>query len=273
VQECDSVLEFLSDPWVMVQVKHFPSVLYQWLMAAYAEVLRFEQQLVDFHHLPFLDTPLICNLAHNLHYNFSSVKGGILSCFSVLQQLILEHKSASRMSASESIVDKMQIELDVILYLLKKFRSEKGQNIVKAFKRMCWDNSNKGPLSRPLDPSPACYLSLAQLHLRKYWADGYRGRNFFFPEIAKECSKNRCAMCELVKKEEIQNRREFEDYFKVAPNYEDLDFTMKKMVQFYDDNLEERFPPEAKTDRFLAHLVNKEILYLQWNFENTRGMI
>jgi hypothetical protein len=258
----------------MVQVIHYPSVLYQWLVAATAEMLRFEQQLVDFHHLPFLDTPLIYELAMATNYIVILVKGTIVRCFCILQQLILEHKSTSETSALKCSLGKLQEELDVILHQLEKVCSAKGQGVIKAFKRMCWDESKKGPLiPKFIDLSTMCTFNQDKFYQRKNWANGIKGNNFFFPAIATECSHTRCASCAAMKEEEIKERREFEDCFKADPIYKDLALTMNKMVRFYDDHLEARFPPEAKTDRFLAHLVNKEMLYLQWKFEITQGMI
>lgn len=279
MQECDSILEFLSNPWVMVQVIHYPSVQYQWLVAATAEVLRFEQQLVDFQHLPLLDTPLIHDLARALRFILDFLKQRIISCFCGLRHLIYEHKFGCHASASEFVVDvdEMPIDFDLILYQLKKVRSEEGQRIIKAFKRMCWDESNKGNLAKPKDRSTGCASNQARLYQPRYWANGVKDNNFFFPGIAKEteCSEHRrCDSCDEMMEEQIKERKSFEDYYKTAPIYKDVYITLKKMVQFYGDHLAERFPPEAaKTDSFLAQLVNKELLYLQWKFEKTERRI
>lgn len=66
--------------------------------------------------------------------------------------------------------------------------------------------------------------------------------------------------------------KEKSDFFNTLSDCKDMD-TLIKMVQFYNNHLKERFPNVKKKDVFLAQLVNKEILYLQWKFEAIEGRI
>jgi hypothetical protein len=268
VQESKCILEFLFDPWVLVQAIHYPSILYQWLIGAYSEILQFERQVSDFFFLPGSKS---CQASINLLGTIRSSKWTISRYLYVLQNLIFIHRSPFRTSDFKSALDGMQEELDTFLYQLGKVRFEKGQNVIKALKRQCWNDSDPGPLIPPKQQSsgPGCAFYDSKLYHRKYWGSGFMG-NFFLPAMnTTTCSNNeRCPACLKMKEDKIKERQDFEYYFNAAPNYKDLDLTLNKMVRFYDHHLEARFPPRAKTDCFLAHLVDKEMLYLQWKFES-----
>ena len=270
IQECDSVFEFLFDPWVLVQSIHYPSVLYQWLIAAYSEMLRFYQQISDFF---FLQYPKSFQANIVVLKTIQSGKSTILRYCYVLQNLIFIHRSPFRTSDFKSALDEMQEELDTFLHQLRKVRSAKGQNVIKALKRLCWNDPNPGPLEQIWrDPgSGGCAFYESKLYYRKYWESGFLG-HFFLPAMTTTiCPGDGCISCLKLKEGRLKERQEFEEYYKTSPNYKCLSLTLDKMVQFYNDHMEDRFPPEAKTDSVLVHLVDKEILFLQWKFDSVES--
>jgi hypothetical protein len=268
VQECDSALEFLSDPWVMMQVKHFPTVLHQWLVAAFGEMLRFQQQISDFHYLPYPET---CKEAVSLLHTAESVKEAIARSFQVLRTLISGERFF--MLSNETLED-LQKNLDSILCQLIKVRSERGQNVIKALKRMCWNGSNTGQLMKPLELCLQCVFYDANLCYRKFWEFNNFRTHFFLPaSLYQPCPKTECVYCQQISEEKKSQIKEFDSIFKTKPCYREVDLTSKMMVQFFDDYLKDRFQPQAENESFSAHLVNKEMLFLHWKFETIEGRI
>lgn len=259
-------MEFLSNPWVMVQVTHFPSVLHQWLVAAYAEMLRFQQQISDFHYLPY---PESCKEAVALLLVVESVKGPIARCLHILKLLICEETAHSVLFSRSSPLNGLQKDLSAILCKLEKVRSEKGQNVIKSLKRLCWNDSSLNcPLLTPVESYMKCAFYDSKIYYRKFWENGFKG-HFFLPAMYNQpCSRENCRMCSKMDSENRKERREFEKYFEMTPLYKDKNLLMQKMGQFFDDHFKQKFPDGSKESvSFLAHLVDKEVLFLQWKFE------
>jgi hypothetical protein len=272
-EECDSALEFLSDPFVMMQVTHFPAVLHQWLVAAYGEMLRFQQQISDFHYLPYPDT---CEEAVSLLHTAESVKEAILMSFQVLKTLIAIVGTNYCLSPDKVPLKDLQEDLDSILCQLIKVRSEKGQNVIKALKRLCWNGSNKGPFRKPVELCMSCICYDSNLCYRKFWELHFK-QHFFLPaSMYQPCFGafgEGCCNCLEISEENKSQLKEFDSILKTKPCYKDVDLTTKMMVQFFDDYLKDRFQPQAKKKSFSAHLVNKEILFLHWKFGKIEGRI
>jgi len=258
-------MEFLSSPSVLVQVMHFPSVLYQWLVAAYTEVLRFEKQIADFQFMPFPETCegnvklLIIKLMHFKLY--------IDNGFEQLKNLILNHSVPNQLKSFN------EHRLDWILSELIEVNSEKSQNDIKALKRMCWnDPANKGKLMLP--PKKCCYsYPHSKLHFRQiYRAIGLIEGNLSFS--AKDIQlflKNSC-QCGDCSKTCSKINQERTHFFKTVLKSSNVNTTQTEMLQFYNNHLKERFPG-VKNKCILAHLVNKEMLYLHWKYEAIESTI
>jgi len=258
-------MEFLSSPSVLVQVMHFPSVLYQWLVAAYTEVLRFEKQIADFQFMPFPETCegnvklLIIKLMHFKRY--------IDNGFEQLKNLILNHSVPNQLKSFN------EHRLDWILSELIEVNSEKSQNDIKALKRMCWnDPANKGKLMLP--PKKCCYsYPHSKLHFRQiYRAIGLIEGNLSFS--AKDIQlflKNSC-QCGDCSKTCSKINQERTHFFKTVLKSSNVNTTQTEMLQFYNNHLKERFPG-VKNKCILAHLVNKEMLYLHWKYEAIESTI
>jgi len=45
----EAILDFLTDPWVLVQLPFQPTLLHQWSLALLTEYLRFEKEVSGFH--------------------------------------------------------------------------------------------------------------------------------------------------------------------------------------------------------------------------------
>lgn len=265
MQECNSAMEYLSDPWVMVLVIHCPSVLNQWLVAAYAEVLRFQQQISDFHYLPYPET---CKEAVSLLHAAESAKEAIARSFQALKTLISLVGTKYCLSPQDWPLKDLQKDLNTILRQLKKVRSEKGQNVIKALKRLCWNGSNKGPLLKPVELCMRCVFHDANLCYRRFWELNIRNHFFLPSSLHEKCpGKGYCKFCSQISKENTLQIKEFDSILKTRPNYKDRDLTKKKMSQFFDDHLKDRFVQQAKKDDFVAHLTKKEMLFLHWKFD------
>lgn len=271
VQEADSALEFLSDSWVFVQVTHCPGVLNQWLVAAYGEMLRFQQQISDFHYLPYTTT--FKEAVTQLHAA-ESVKVAIARSFHVVNKLISIKGTDYFMCPKSYPLVGFKQDMDAILCQLKKVRSEKGQNVIKALKRLCWNGSNKSKLLKPIELCMKCVFYDASLSYRYLWELNIRNHFFLAASLYHPCSnKKECPNCIQLHEENIKQTKEFNGVFRTRPIYKDVNLTKNKMVQFYDDHLKDRFPPKAKNDGFIAHLINKEMLFLHWKFESIEGRI
>lgn len=264
-------MEFLSDPWVLVQVMHYPSVLYQWLTAATAEVLRFEQQISEFLFLPYpeLWDPIVDQLSSKLDCFALSIDSG----FQELQDLIIEHTNPTKIQSTFGLsFDKNSI--DIFLSNLITYRSKNCQNVINFFKRLCW-NDPSAPYNKSLvkpQLHPVCDFRNYKRHLQKInSASGFTGNLSFSAKEILSCESQACK-CEkcLVMYREINKERN--DFFKTLSDCKDMDTKKIKMDQFYNDHLKKRFP-NVKKELLMAHLVNKKLLYLKWKFEAIEGRI
>jgi hypothetical protein len=258
-------MEFLSSPRVLVQVMHFPGVLYQWLVAAHAEVLRFEKQITDFQFLPFPET---CQEnVKLLIIKLMNLKLYIDNGFEQLKNLILNHSVPNLLKSFN------EHRLDWILSELIEVNSEQGQNDVKALKRSCWnDPANKGKLMLP--PKKCCYTyPHSKLHFRQiYRASGLIEGNLSFSAKDIQLYVKKSCQCAECSKTSSKINQERSDFFKNVLESSNMETTRTKMLQFYNNHLKERFPG-VKYKCILAHLVNKEMLYLHWKYEAIESTI
>jgi hypothetical protein len=269
MQECDTVMEFLSNPWVLVQVAHFPTVLYQWLMAATAEVLRYEQQMSDFQFLPYPKTweSMVDRFTAVIYFFAMFIDLG----FEELQDLIFEHDNPTEFkSTGESFGTK---DLETFMSRLMKFRSEKGQNLINFFKRFSWNKPNETfneTLVRPTT-HPMCIFKSYKRHFRKInTASGLTGSLMFSAKDIQSCATQECD-CEECSKMYCEIRKERIDFFKSLTDSKSKDPMQTMMVKFFDDHLKARFPSMKMNKSILAHLVNKEMLYMQSKFIAIEG--
>jgi hypothetical protein len=271
VQECDSVLEFLSDPLVLVQILHYPSVLHHWLMAAAAEVLRFEQQISEFVFIPYPEAmnSIMILLSAYMHTLGASIK----RLFQYLEALVVDNLDRRNIIYSSSFKIK---GLEVFLSALQNFRSEKGQNVIKFFKRLSWqytqEEKNNKSFKRPRMRHTKCRFQ----YYKKYFqninsASGFTGNLLISAMDIQACELQYC-QCEECLKMYGKIRKERRDFFKTVSATKDMITIQIKMIQFFDKNLKERLPG-VKDKGFSAHLVNKEMLYLQWKYEALEGIM
>jgi hypothetical protein len=271
MQECDTVMEFLSNPWVLVQVAHFPTVLYQWLMAATAEVLRYEQQISDFQFLPYPEIweSMVDRFTAEI-YGFAMF---IDLGFEELQDLIFEHDNPTEFQSTfgESFGTK---DLETLMSRLMKFRSENGLHFINFFKRFSWNKPNETfnvTLVRPTTTHPMCAFKSHKRHFRKInAASGLTGSLMFSAKDIQSCATQECD-CEECSKMYREIRKERMDFFKSLTDSKSKDPMQTMMIKFFDDHLKERFPSMKMNKSILAHLVNKEMLYLQSKFIAIEG--
>jgi hypothetical protein len=270
MQESDSIIEFLSDPWVLVQVLHFPGVLQQWLLAATAEVLRFQQQMSDFLFLPYPETwdPIVRILTYHINIFALSVEAG----FQELQFMAEDHENEySTKKAYEPCFERN--DLDAILSRLMMLRSVKGQNFINFFKRVCWNKPNEAcnqTLVQPQMLPPKCiHDSYLQYFQKIHSACGFTGNLLFSAKDIRSCALN-CCDCEECFKMYGEIIKERSGFFKTLADCKDANLT--KMSAFYDLHLKERFP-DVEKELFSAHLLDKEILYLHWKLDAVSSKI
>jgi hypothetical protein len=271
MQECDSVMEFLSDPWVLVQVAHFPTVLYQWLMAATAEVLRYEQQISDFQFLPYPEIwESMVDRFNGELYGFALF---IDLGFEELQDLIFEHDNPTEIQSTfgESFGTK---DLEMFMSRLMKFRSVKGIDFINFFKRFSWNKPNETfneTLVRPTTSHHMCAFKSYKRWFRKInLASGLTGSLLFSAKDIQSSATQECD-CEECSKMYHEIRKERIDFFKSLTDSKIMDPMQTMMVKFFNDHLKERFPGMKMNKSILAHLVNKEMLYLQSKFKAIDG--
>jgi hypothetical protein len=71
---CESPSDFILEPWILVQLPFQPLILFQWLVAVFAETLKFESETADFFHLHLPDE--------------------FKDALSLLQSILLKHQKA-----------------------------------------------------------------------------------------------------------------------------------------------------------------------------------
>jgi hypothetical protein len=240
-------------------------------MAAAAEVLRFEQQISEFLFLPYPEAmnSIMIVLSSYMHTLGTCIK----KLFQYLEAFVVHYLDHPTIIYSSSIKLK---GLEVFLSALENFRSEKGQNIIKCFKRLFWEDTleekNNKSFKRPRMRHTMCRFQNYKKHFQKInSASGYTGKLLISAMDIQACELQYC-QCEECLKMYDEIRKERRNFFKTVSATKDMITIQIKMIKFFDKNLKERLPG-VKDKGFSAHLVNKEILYLQWKYEALEGIM
>jgi len=132
---CESAAEFLLEPWVLLQLPFQPLLLHQWSVALLAESLRFQAELFPFYSIPNrLQRPV-----NKLFEMCKVMYKKAMHCFNHFAIYMYEGVDCYGDTVSASFLDSLPETLAALEFVLSK---ECG-NVVKALKRMAWNNSTK----------------------------------------------------------------------------------------------------------------------------------
>jgi len=200
IDECQTAAEFLTEPWVLIQLPWHPVLYHQWLAAVLAQVFLVKKELVEFYRWPIPSRllPLVgkfLNLVDNLHFR-------VMEGFKLLGWLVETCPEVDDRVA-KCILDKVVLPaLPVIEFILGK----KALEVSNALKMMAWPTAG--------DNGEA--LMTAKSHAIDYFNefDTVYGMNFSelqnFEEMFGCTGKDYDAVVELF--EDLPEETDFIDY-------------------------------------------------------------
>jgi hypothetical protein len=202
---CGNAAEFILDPWVMIQLPWYPVMFHQWLAAVLSEVLKFEKEIVEFHHWPVADsmkTPIA-----QLFFVRARLRRALYCGFLYL------HLQYSHCPDFEMEQDMVTTILDrIILFAAPYLRfllSGNSMRLVMSLKNYLWTAvKSRGPfrpVARINNMYEALFDELHYLYNPQFWKSDGKAEKIFGKLTTDEFRKNLKANEEEWNEEFLEN--------------------------------------------------------------------
>jgi len=151
---------------VLIQLPFQPVMIHQWAVALLAEALRFQKELSDFYCIGF-PTSLTSAVAALLKMcdTMLSTAMNFLACFN----FCIQNASLNMHKIIEPIFGKMDESLQEILPILEFVLSDECRNIVKALKKIAFNQSTKIDYSRRPEVGVADFGDHQTIYNYEFW--------------------------------------------------------------------------------------------------------
>jgi len=135
-----SAVEFLLDPWVLIQLPFQPVLFHQWTVALYAETLKFSKEISEFSNFPF---PTRLKTAVDCLKKMLNLMSKNISLMTELMFKYFGQPGTNLHKLSEICLRVGMIKLPELLPIIEFVLSDECRNIIRALKRLAWNKSTK----------------------------------------------------------------------------------------------------------------------------------